>query len=84
MAQTFDDLSMSAARAKREGDAANASRRSAHYPGWFEDFLADRAIRKLSPHTIKAYRQDFNAIAGQVAGTADAVRWQCQLELAPM
>lgn len=67
-------MSMSAARAKREVDAANASRRSPHYPGWFEDFLADCAIRKLSPHTIKAYRQDFNAIARQVAGTADAAR----------
>jgi site-specific recombinase XerC len=26
-------------------------------------FLADRAIRKPSPHTAKAYRQDFTAIA---------------------
>jgi site-specific recombinase XerD len=43
------------------------------YPGWFIDFLADRAIRKPSPHTAKAYRQDFEAIATLVAGTADAV-----------
>ena len=33
------------------------------YPGWFADFLADRAIRKPSPHTAKAYRQDFEAVA---------------------
>ncbi|HQT96159.1 MAG TPA: hypothetical protein PK435_16145, partial [Thermoanaerobaculaceae bacterium] len=33
------------------------------YPGWFTDFLADCAIRKPSPHTMKAYRQDFEAIA---------------------
>lgn len=74
MNQTVDDVLMSAARAKREVEAANASRRPPHCPGWFKDFLADRAIRKLLPHTIKAYRQDFNAIAMQVAGTADAVR----------
>jgi site-specific recombinase XerD len=42
-------------------------------PGWFTDFLADRAVRKPSPHTSKAYRQDFEAIAILVAGTADAV-----------
>ena len=43
------------------------------YPGWFTDFLADCAIRKPSPHTMKAYRQDFAAIAALVAGTADNV-----------
>jgi site-specific recombinase XerC len=43
------------------------------YPGWFTDFLADRAIRKPSPHTAKAYRQDFEAIATLAAGTADGV-----------
>ena len=42
-------------------------------PGWFADFLADRAIRKPSPHTSKAYRQDFEAIAVLMAGSADAV-----------
>lgn len=42
-------------------------------PGWFADFLADRAIRKPSPHTSKAYRQDFEAIAVLIADTADAV-----------
>jgi site-specific recombinase XerD len=43
------------------------------YPGWFTDFLADCAIRKPSPHTAKAYRQDFEAIAKLVAGTAENV-----------
>ena len=43
------------------------------YPGWFTEFLADRAVRKPSPHTVKAYRQDFEAIAILLAGTADAV-----------
>ncbi|SOJ56970.1 Tyrosine recombinase XerD [Mycobacterium simulans] len=43
------------------------------YPVWFTDFLADCAIRKPSPHTAKAYRQDFEAIATLVAGTADRV-----------
>lgn len=38
------------------------------YPQWFSAFLADRAVRKLSPHTAKAYRQDFAAIAELLAG----------------
>lgn len=42
-------------------------------PGWFNDFLADRAMRAPSPHITKAYRQDFEAIAIMIAGTADAV-----------
>lgn len=42
-------------------------------PGWFADFLADRAIRKPSPHTSKAYRQDFQAIAVSMSGSADTV-----------
>ena len=42
-------------------------------PRWFTDFLTDRAVRKPSPHTTKAYRQDFEAIATLIAGTADAV-----------
>jgi site-specific recombinase XerD len=33
------------------------------YPQWFSAFMADRAVRKPSPHTAKAYRQDFAAIA---------------------
>jgi site-specific recombinase XerD len=43
------------------------------YPDWFLAFLADRAIRKPSPHTIKAYRQDFVAIAAFLAEGADHI-----------
>ena len=32
-------------------------------PNWFADFLNDRATRKPSAHTMKAYRQDFTAVA---------------------
>ncbi len=32
-------------------------------PAWFVDFLVDRATRKPSEHTMKAYRQDFTAVA---------------------
>ncbi len=35
---------------------------------WFRAFLTDRATRKPSPHTLQAYRQDFDAIAARVAG----------------
>ena len=38
-----------------------------HRPEWFEQFLADRGTRKPSAHTLKAYRQDFDAIASLVA-----------------
>jgi hypothetical protein len=38
------------------------------YPQWFSAFLADCAVRKPSPHTVKAYRQDFVAIAELLAG----------------
>lgn len=38
------------------------------YPAWFVSFLADRAIVKPSPHTAKAYRQDFEAIAVLLCG----------------
>ncbi|AFM20257.1 site-specific recombinase XerD (plasmid) [Mycolicibacterium chubuense NBB4] len=36
-------------------------------------FLADRAVRKPSSHTTKAYRQDFEAIAILIAGTGEDV-----------
>jgi len=36
------------------------------FPGWFTAFLHDRATRKPSAHTMKAYRQDFLAIASLV------------------
>jgi integrase/recombinase XerC len=42
-------------------------------PEWFAAFLADRGTRKPSAHTIKAYRQDFDAIATLVAADATAV-----------
>lgn len=32
-------------------------------PEWFEQFLADRGTRKPAPNTMKAYRQDFDAVA---------------------
>jgi hypothetical protein len=38
------------------------------YPEWFNAFLADRAIRKPSPHTAKAYRQDFESIGTLLCG----------------
>lgn len=40
-------------------------------PAWFCAFLADRATRKPSPHTLEAYRYDFDAIAGQLAGAGE-------------
>ena len=33
------------------------------FPHWFTQFLNDRQTRKPSAHTMKAYRQDFLAIA---------------------
>jgi site-specific recombinase XerC len=36
-------------------------------PDFFTEFLADRGTRKPSPHTMKAYRQDFDAIAKIIA-----------------
>ena len=35
--------------------------------------MADRAVRKPSPHTVKAYRQDFVAIASLLAGAPDRI-----------
>jgi integrase/recombinase XerC len=42
-------------------------------PAWFASFLADRGTRKPSPHTLKAYGQDFEAIAAAVMGDSQAV-----------
>jgi integrase/recombinase XerC len=42
-------------------------------PEWFAAFLADRGTRKPSAHSMKAYRQDFDAIATLVAGGAAGV-----------
>ncbi len=46
----------------------SASPADEHRPEWFEQFLADRGTRKPSAHTLKAYRQDFDAIAALLAG----------------
>ena len=43
-------------------------------PEWFAAFLADRGTRKPSVHTLKAYRQDFDAIAALIAGGEDLSR----------
>ena len=51
------------ADAPSQTDATEVSR-----PPWFEAFLADRGTRKPSVHTMKAYRQDFDAIATLLAG----------------
>jgi len=37
-------------------------------PDRFAEFLADRGTRKPSLHTMKAYRQDFDAIATVISG----------------
>jgi integrase/recombinase XerC len=41
-------------------------------PNWFADFLIDRAPRKPSAHTVKAYRQDFAAVAALLNGGRSA------------
>lgn len=40
------------------------------FPQWFIDFLNDRQTRKPSAHTMKAYRQDFVAIAALITDGA--------------
>ncbi len=40
-------------------------------PEWFDGFLADRATRKPSAHTLAAYRSDFDAIAEIIVGGTD-------------
>jgi len=42
------------------------------FPDWFTVFLHDRQTRKPSAHTMKAYRQDFAAIASLVTGGGPA------------
>jgi site-specific recombinase XerD len=70
---------------EHDGRSDSAPAGGVRFPGWFTEFLHDRQTRKLSAHTMKAYRQDFTAIAmlltgGDVAQTAvaditkDAVR----------
>jgi integrase/recombinase XerC len=45
---------------------APAASGSVWRPEWFAAFMADRGTRKPSPHTIKAYRQDFDAITAVI------------------
>ena len=44
------------------GDASESTD-AEWFPNWFAQFLNDRQTRKPSAHTMKAYRQDFVAIA---------------------
>jgi hypothetical protein len=44
------------------------------YSDWLLAFLADRDTRKPSPHTVKAYRQDFLAIAIQLVAAPTVSR----------
>jgi len=50
------------AKADRHTDTPDAD----PFPDWFTAFLHDRQTRKPSAHTMKAYRQDFVAIASLV------------------
>ncbi|WP_068275201.1 site-specific integrase [Aldersonia kunmingensis] len=50
-----------------DSDDPDASR-----PEWFAAFISDCGTRKPSPHTLKAYRQDFDAIAPLLAETGSA------------
>ena len=49
------------------GDANTAAAVVDPFPEWFTQFLNDRQTRKPSAHTMKAYRQDFIAIATLVS-----------------
>jgi integrase/recombinase XerC len=42
------------------------ARPHARRPDWLRAFSTDRATREPSPHTLQAYRQDFDAIAALV------------------
>jgi integrase/recombinase XerC len=63
-----DQPPVAAADARRDAGAADCASAldadtAAATPNWFSDFLIDRATRKPSAHTMKAYRQDFTAVA---------------------
>ena len=58
-------------RARPEWFAAQSDGVDRARPEWFAAFLADRGTRKPSAHTLKAYRQDFDAIATLIAGGED-------------
>lgn len=57
----------SAARPPRDLDDGDSTSTATAFPDWFTAFIEDRQTRKPSAHTIKAYRQDFVAIASVVA-----------------
>ena len=62
----INNNSPSAAHAPRDADAAACLQdcdgdTASATPNWFADFVMDRATRKPSEHTLKAYRQDFAA-----------------------
>ena len=70
MPSRFPNDQAPVAAADTLGGAGTAGRTSASNadtaaatPDWFADFLIDRATRKPSAHTMKAYRQDFTAVA---------------------
>jgi len=54
--------------ASARGDAVAEAAEVDPIPEWFSHFLNDRQTRKPSVHTMKAYRQDFVAIATLVTG----------------
>jgi hypothetical protein len=62
-----DEPPVAAADPTRDTDAAAYAPESADdtpvaTPNWFSDFLIDRATRKPSAHTLKAYRQVTSSI----------------------
>jgi hypothetical protein len=47
-------------------DAENSATETDPVSAWLTQFLTDRQTRKPSAHTMKAYRQDFVAIASLI------------------
>lgn len=43
-----------------------AGRTDEQRPSWFRDFLHDKGSSKPSPHTLQAYRHDFDAVAARL------------------
>jgi integrase/recombinase XerC len=58
--------SSATARSPVHADSETAAPEPDPFPDWLTAFLHDRQTRKPSSHTIKAYRQDFAAIASLV------------------
>ena len=57
-------------------DAETAAAEADPIPEWFIEFLNDRQTRKPSAHTMKAYRQDFVAIARPLDNSGRVLRGQ--------